>query len=110
MFRLIEVDFASAGKAHLGDETPLRFLNFTAFHVLLRQRGHFGFQVIAHEVKLVKIVIIRGMECRFCRRQGKNQPAVTGVYGFETEDIAEKYAVRFGVFAVDNHVRSSDHS
>jgi len=33
--------------------------------------------------------------------------SVTRIHGFESEDVAEKYAVRLGVFAVVNHVRAS---
>jgi len=33
--------------------------------------------------------------------------AMTRIHGFESEDVAEKYAVRLGVFAVVNHLRAS---
>jgi len=32
---------------------------------------------------------------------------MTRIHGFESEDVAEKYAVRLGVFAVVNHLRAS---
>jgi hypothetical protein len=49
------------------------------------------------------------VECSFCRRQGEDQPAMTRIHGFESENIAEKCAVRFGVFTVDNHVSARYH-
>src|ERR1700730_13525002 len=34
---------------------------------------------------------------------------MTRIHGFETEDIAEKCAVRLGVLTVDNYVSTRDH-
>jgi hypothetical protein len=31
------------------------------------------------------------------------------IYGLESENIAEKYAVGFGVFTVDNYVSARNH-
>jgi hypothetical protein len=49
------------------------------------------------------------VDCGFRRRQGEDQPAVTRIYGFETEDITEERAVRIGVFAVENYVSTRNH-
>jgi hypothetical protein len=35
------------------------------------------------------------MKCRFCWRQGEDQPCVTGVDGREPKHIAKEDAVRF---------------
>jgi hypothetical protein len=45
----------------------------------------------------------------FSRRQGEDQPAMTRVNKSETEDIAEKCAIRISVLTVDNHVSANDH-
>jgi hypothetical protein len=34
---------------------------------------------------------------------------MTSIQGFESEDIAKKCSVRFGVLAVDNYVRTRTH-
>jgi hypothetical protein len=34
---------------------------------------------------------------------------MTRIHGFETEDVAEKRAIRFGVFAVNNYVGARKH-
>src|SRR5258708_30262168 len=60
MLRLIQVDVASTGQAHLCNGTPSFFLNLRARNVLLRQRGHFGFQVVAHQIEFVDIIFSPG--------------------------------------------------
>jgi hypothetical protein len=103
MFWLIKADLASAGKPHLRSGTPTCFLNRGALKVLFYEGGYLGFQVVAHEVEFVSTTIFVGrVECGFCGRQGKDQPAVTGIDGFEAEDVAEEFAVCLGIFAVDD--------
>ncbi len=93
MLRLIKADLASTGKLHLRNGTPSCFLNFGAFNVLLREGSHFGFQIVAHEIEFVETVLIRRVECGFCRRQSEDQPAMARIHGFEPEDVAEKCTV-----------------
>src|ERR1700674_4790555 len=85
MLRLIEADLASTGKPHLRNGTPSCFLNFRALNVLLRERSHFGFQIVAHEIEFVDTILIGRVKCGFCRRQGEDQPAMTRIHGFEPE-------------------------
>jgi hypothetical protein len=49
------------------------------------------------------------MECRFCRRQSKDQPSVTGIDGRKPEHIAKEGAVRLCILAVDDDVCSRNH-
>ena len=109
MFRLIKADLASTGKPHPRNGTPWCFLNFRALNVLLRERSHFGFQILAHEIEFVDTILIGRVKCSFCRRQGEDQPTMTRIHGFEPEDITEKCAVRLGVFTVDNYVSAGNH-
>src|SRR3989475_11405590 len=109
MLWLIKADLASAGKPHLRNGTPSCFLNFRALNALLCEGSHFGFQIVAHEIELVGVTLIGRVDCGFSRRQGEDQPAMTRIHGFETEDIAEKCAVRLGVLTVDNYVSAKDH-
>src|SRR5438105_12685581 len=46
---------------------------------------------------------------RLLQAAREDQPAVTRIHGFETEDIAEKCAVRLSVLTVDNYVSARDH-
>ena len=101
MLWLIKADLASTGKPHFCNGAPSLFVNFGALNVLLCEGGHFGFQVVAHEIEFVGTILIGRVECGFCRRQGEDQPAMTRIHGFEAEDVAEKGAVCLGVFAVE---------
>jgi len=109
MLWLIKADFASTGKPNLRDGAPSCFLNFRAPNALLRERSHLGVQIVAHEIEFVSATLIGRVDCGFSRRQGKDQPAMTRIHGFETEDIAEKCAVCLRVFTVDNYVSARDH-
>src|ERR1700674_200113 len=109
MLRLIEADLASTGKPHLRNGTPSCFLNFRALNVLLRERSHFGFQIVAHEIEFVDTILVGRVKCGFCRRQREDQPAMTRIHGCEPEDVSEKCAVRLGVFTVNNYVSARNH-
>src|SRR6266705_3005862 len=109
MLWLIKADLASAGKPHLRNGTPSCFLNFRALNALLCKGSHFGFQIVAHEIELVGVTLIGRVDCGFSRRQGEDQPAMTRIHVLETEDIAEKCAVRLGILTVDDYVSARDH-
>jgi hypothetical protein len=98
MLRLIKADLAATGKPHLRNGTPTLFLNLRALNPYLCEGSYFCSQIVAHEVKFMGATFIRRVDCGFCRRQGEDQPAMTSIHGFETEDIAEKCAVHLGVF------------
>jgi len=109
MLRLVKADLATTGKSHLRNGTPSRFLNLRALNVFLCERSHLGFQVVAHEIELLGANLAGWVYCGFSGRQGEDQPAMTGINGFETEDIPEKCAIRLGVFTVENYVRPKNH-
>jgi hypothetical protein len=109
MFRLVEANATTAGKLHLCDGAPPFFLNFRALNVLLREGSHFGFQIVAQEIEFVDSIFIGRVKCRFRGRQGKDQPAVTGIHTFEAEDVTKEGTVRIGVFSVKNHVSARNH-
>src|SRR3984885_7577577 len=108
MFRLVKAGPPTTGKLHLRNGTPSLFLNVGALNALLCQGSHFSFQIVTHEIELVSGIVGR-VDCGFCWRQGEDQPAMTGIHKLETEDIAKKCAVRFGIFTVENYVSARDH-
>jgi hypothetical protein len=57
----------------------------------------------------VFVIVLCVVKGGFCGRQGEDQPAVSGVDGGESEDIAEKSAVGFWIFAVEDDVCAVDH-
>src|SRR6267142_5056001 len=108
MLRLIQVDVATTRKAHLRNGTPSLILNFRALDILLRQGSHFGFQIVAHQIEFMDTVLLARLERGFRRRQRKDQPSMHRIHGLEAQDFAEKYAVRLGVFTVDNYMSARD--
>jgi hypothetical protein len=109
MLGLIKADLASTGKPHLCNRTPSLFLNFRALNALFFQGSHLDLQIVTHEIKFMGTTLIGRVDRGFSRRQGKNQPAMTCIHGFETEDIAEEGAVGLGILTVDNYVSARDH-
>jgi hypothetical protein len=109
MFWLIEAKLASAGKFDLGDGTPSLLLNGRALDASVCEGGHLGFQIVAHEIELVSSALVGGVDCGFGWRQREDQPPMTGVDGFEMENISEECSVCVCVFAVENDVSARDH-
>src|SRR5205814_4729392 len=95
-------------KRHLRNGTPSCLLNFRAFYAPVCERCDLGFQVVAHEIELVG-PLLGGVECGFRRGQGEDEPAMTRIHRFEPEYVAEKGAIRHGVFSVDNYVCAGNH-
>src|SRR5208282_2154521 len=110
MLRLIEADFAASWKLHARDRTPSFFVNGGAGDAFLCERGHFCFQVVAQEIEFVRAVLIGGMEGGFARRQCEDQPAVAGIDGLESQNVAKKVAVRFRILRINDDVSTRDHT
>src|SRR5437899_11410954 len=108
MLRLIKADLASTRKPHLRNGTPSLFLNFRVRSALLGEGSHFGFQIVAHEIEFVDATLIGWVDCGFSRRHGEDQPAVTRIHEFETEDITEKFAGRSVVVTAYDYVIASE--
>src|SRR5579863_9967996 len=103
MFGLVNADFAAAGKGQAGQFSPTLFTYLRDPHLLRLEIFQGRCDVIAHEVKLVLVMISRlmrlgimllaNMKSNFERRHGENQPAMAGVYGRELKHVAKKTAV-----------------
>ena len=61
MLGLIKTNLASAGKPNLTDRAPSCFLNVRALNALLREKGHLGLQIVAHEIEFVGAILIGRM-------------------------------------------------
>jgi hypothetical protein len=104
MFRLIKTDLAATGKRKFCDPAPARLFDLRALDALLFERGHFGFQIVAHKVEFVRALPVARMNGGFCGRQAEDEPAMSRIHGFEAEDIAEKRTIGLGVIAVEDDV------
>jgi hypothetical protein len=109
MLWLIKADLASTGESHLSNHAPSWFLDFRAFNALLCEGSHFGFQIFTHKIEFLRATLIGRVDCGFSGRQGEDYPAMPRVHGLETEDVAKKCAVRFGVLTIDDYVSARDH-
>ena len=73
------------------------------------ERGHDRLQIVAHQIKLVLIVFIAGMNRNLRWRQSKNQPAVTRINMMKPQNVFEECAVGVRILTVNDYVRSIDH-
>src|ERR1700722_7706250 len=109
MLRLIKMHVPSTGKPHLRNRAPPCLLNLRARSALLRERSEFGHQGVTKQIEFVLPILSGRVECGLCRRQCKDQPPTTRIHGFEPQNVAEKRAIRLGVFTVDNNVSARNH-
>jgi hypothetical protein len=109
MLWLIKANLASAGKANVRDQTPAFFVYFGEFNALLGKRSHLSFEGSAHEIEFMRTILGRRVECSLSRWEGENQPAMARIHGLESENVAEKCPIRFGIFSVDNYMSARNH-
>src|SRR5258707_7073733 len=109
MLRLVETDFASAGKPDHGDRAPSGFLHFRTADTLRRECRDLGLEIVTHEIELVLVTSFGGMNCHFCRRQREDEPSMASVHGGESENVPEEGTIGLRILAVDDDVRAKDH-
>jgi hypothetical protein len=109
MFRLIQADVPASREADPGERSPPFFLNGRADDVFPRQRVHLGFQVGAHEIELVAIVLFCWMKGCLRRRQREDQPAVPRIDGCQPQHTAKEDAVGLGILAINDDMRARNH-
>jgi len=110
MFWFVDTYFAAARKCKCSNLSPRSFAHIRNFHILRFEIFQSRRDVIAHEVKLVLVVVLGIMERRFEGRHGENQPVVAGINGGKLEHIAKEGSVSFWVLGVDDDVCAVDHS
>jgi len=87
MLRLIQTHLASAREPDFGDRAPTLFMHRGTLDAFRLEGRNLALQVIAHEIQLMPVILFGGMDRRLSRRQGENQPTVTGVDRCEPKDI-----------------------
>src|SRR5450631_4425411 len=108
MFWLVNADFSAPGKGQASKLPPTLFTHLRDLHVLRFEISQGRRKVVAHEEKLV-LVVLRGiMERGLKWRHGENQPAVTSINAGKMEHIAKEGPVGLRVLGVDNNMRSVD--
>ena len=108
MFWFVDTYLAAAGKGEGSNFAPRPFAHIRDLHILRFEIFQGRRDVIAHEVKLVLVVVFGIMERRFEWRHGENQPAVASINGGKLKHIAKEGSVSFWILGVDNDMRAVD--
>src|SRR5262249_14564649 len=109
MARLIDTQLSAAGKSDLREQAPTQVLNRAGCNALLFQLLDEGLDIVAHEIKLMNVVLLRGMYCNLCWRQSEDQPAASNIDVRKMQHIAQECAVRLRIRAVNDRVSTRDH-
>src|SRR5579872_3855770 len=108
MLGLVNSDFATTGKGKGSELSPTLFIYVRDHDVLRFEIFHCCLKVVAHEEKLVLVVLLGIMERGFQWRHGENQPTVAGIHAGKLEHIAEESPVGFRIPGVNDDMRSID--
>src|SRR5262249_50872841 len=109
MTRLIDTEFSAAGKRNLGEQTPAEVLDRSGDNVVLVHFSDERLNVVANEVELIDVVLLRGMHGHFCWRQSEDQPTASNINIGKTQHVPQKCAVRLGIGAVNDRVGARNH-
>src|SRR5262249_36822527 len=106
---LIDTELSTSRQRDLREQTPTLVLNGRARNAPLLHRGDELLDVVAHQIELVDVVILRGVDGHFCRRQTEDQPAFAHIDVRHPEHLAQKGAIGLRLLAVNDRMRSDDH-
>jgi hypothetical protein len=109
VLRLVQAYFASTGEPDIGDRPPPFFVNFRTGDTLRLERRYFGLQIVTHEVEFVPAILFGGMNRRFRRRQGEDQPSVACVYRGKSEGLPQESAISLRILAEYHYMDAKDH-
>src|SRR5438552_506534 len=107
--RLVHAELSASRQSHFREVSPRLVVHWPASHALLFHVRHEAFEVIAHEVELLHVVFFRRVHGHLCRRQSEDEPSSANVDVRKFQHFAKKRAVRVGILAVDDGVRTDDH-
>jgi len=108
MFRLVNTHVAAPRKRQFSKPPPSLFAHLRDSYLLRLEVGQSRGKVVAHEEKLVLVVLLGIVKCCLNWRHGKNQPAVASINARKLEHIPKKGPIGFGILGIDNDVRSID--
>jgi hypothetical protein len=110
MLGLVDLHFAAAGQLERRHKAPAHIGDWPGeFDSLPYEVFNSSFDVVAHQMQSADQFSFGGMYAQFCRRQGKNQPAMPSVYIREFEGIAEESTEAVRIFRVNDCMESIDH-
>src|SRR5262245_41039506 len=110
MARFVDAQLCTPGQTDSGERTPALIADrLTELHTLGLEVRDGGVDVVTLQVELVPARPVGRVYRQLGGWQGENQPALTGVNGVETEDVAEEGADVVRLLAVDDGVSAGDH-
>ena len=110
MTRLVYSELPATGQRDPREPAPALLLDGGAADAALREGGDKRIDVVRHEVELVRLIPLGGMNGQLRWRKTEDEPTVTDIDVGEPKHIANEGAVGLGVRAVDDRVRSGDHT
>ena len=109
MARLVHPELPAAGKRQTRQESPALVRDRLALDAPSPQLGDERIDVVGHEVELVPVVRVCGMDRELRGGQAEDKPAVADIDAWEPQHVAQEGAIRFGIGAVDDGVGAADH-
>jgi hypothetical protein len=97
MLWLVNADCSTSGKGQACKLPPTLLTHLRDLHVLRCEICQGRRKVVAHEEKLVLVVLLGIMKRGLKRRHGENQPAATSINAGKMEHIAKEGPVSLGV-------------
>jgi len=108
MFRLVNTHLATPRKGQCSKPPPALFADLRDGDLLRFEVSQGRGKVVAHEEKLVPIILFGIVKCCLKWRHGENQPAVARIHARKLEHIAKKGPIGFGILGIDDDMRSID--
>ena len=108
MLALVNADFAAPGKGQGSKSPPPLLVHVRDLHVLRFEISQGRRKVVAHEEKLVLVVLLGIMERGLKWRHREDQPAVAGINVGKLKHIPKKGPIGFGILGIDNDMRRVD--
>src|SRR5678815_2878859 len=102
VMRFVDAECASTRQRDLRHQSPTLVLNRRALQAALLHRRDEPADVLANQIELVQVVLLRWMHGDFRWRQSEDQPSAANVHGGQLENIPEKQPVCLRVLAVDH--------
>ena len=97
MARLVDADRSATRQGEVRQQSPSFVLHRLAVEDMRLHPRDKGFDVIAHEVQLVHVVLLRRMDSNLRWRQAEDQPSVSDIDVRQAKHVAQKRAIGLGL-------------
>ena len=102
MARLVDADLAAARQCEMRQQTPPCILHLLAFDEMSFHTRDKSFDVVAHEVELVHVVLLRRMNSYLRWGQTEDQPSMSNINVRQAKHVTQKRAIGLRIRAEDH--------